>query len=208
MKAPANAGADADAADGDAVGEPRRDAQAFTHDTVPSMPSRTKTMTAACPKKTAQDSNSRLRTPLNSAKAKPAKARAAAGGVAAAAAAATGSATVRGRHSRATQPRNPRLSGLTSSRSMRASPSMLRRSSTTRPRRPKNRRRLQASRTRGDAVPLFVNRSPFPAKACRPRPQISHHRRRSSPAREQTSRPPRNAAGGVSVCLATRARHL
>jgi Rne/Rng family ribonuclease len=195
VKAAANVGAGADAADGDAAAS--RVAMRKHSRTTPSpnMSSRTRTMTAARPTRATQNSNSRPRTALNPAKARPAKARTAAAGVAAAAAAATGSATVRGRHSRVTQPRSPRLSNLTSSRSTRASRSMLRRSSTTPPRRPKNRWRLQASRTLGDAVPLFVNRSLFPAKACRPRPQISHRRRRSSPVPE-TSRPPKRGWWG------------
>ena len=170
VKAAANAGAGADAADVGAAAS-RVAMRKHSRTTLSlNMPSRTRTMTAACPKKTVTDSNSRIRRALNSAKAKPAKAGAAAGGVAAAAAAATGSATVRGRRSRATQPRSSRLSGLTSSRSTRASPSMLRRSSTTLPRRPKNRRRLQASRTCGDAVPLFVNRSAFSGEGMPPSP--------------------------------------
>jgi len=204
----AAAGAGADAADGDAAASCVAVCQQSRTTPSPSTPSRTRSMTAACPKRTVRGSNRRLRTTLSSVKVKPARAGAVAAGVAAAAAAATGSATVKSRHSKAMQPRSPRLSGMTSGRSMRASPSMLRRPSTALPRRPKNQRLLQASRTRPDAVRLFVNRSSFPPKACHLHPQISHRRRRSSPAREQTSRPPRNAAGGVSVCSATRVRHL
>ena len=208
VKAAANAGAGAGAADVAAAASRVAIRKHSRTTPFPSMPSRTRIMTAACPKK--NGSGQPQPSTQDGAQLGEGETREgdAAAGAAAAAAAATGSATASGRHSRAMQPLSPRLGGLTSSRSMRASPSMPCRSSTTLPRCPKNRRWLQAIRTSGDADPLFVNRSPFPAKACHPRPQISRHRRRSSPARAQTSRPPRNAAGGVSVCLETRARHL
>ncbi len=161
VKAAANAGAGAGAADAGAAASRAAIRKNSRTTLSPNMPSPTRIMTAACPKKTVRDSNSRIRKAINPAKPKPARARAAAAGVAAAVAAATGSATGRGRPSKATQYLSPTLRDLMRNHPMRASPSMLRRSSTTLPRRPKNRRRLQASRTCGDAVPLFVSRQPF-----------------------------------------------